>query len=151
MTKTPNDQTPKQPGQAGDQPLADAAIDALVEQAMAREAMAVPAGLAQRIAENAMAQPQEQPWQARRVAPRAGGARSWVWPVLWPSAASVAVSAMLGFMIGTGQFPVGFVPDASVAEASDPWADTDLIAGLTGNFGLGQEFDGSLFETGDEG
>ncbi|MEO0391905.1 MAG: hypothetical protein AAF213_01520 [Pseudomonadota bacterium] len=140
--------------------MTEAELDRWVHHAMADEAAATPPGLSQQIAARALEQVQSTPEQSGGRAEVRSTGRSWVWPVLWPSAASVAVSALMGFFAGTGQLPVPLgtdllnaIPPGYVAPNAgvDPWADTDLLAGLGGGFGFdaGLSFDPTM-DGGDE-
>lgn len=134
---------------AGGQPARDPALDALVAGAVNRWAdqMASPE-LAARIAFAAAGQAQQQP---ARIAPRrrAAGLVGWLSDLLgielsdrvvWPSAAALAASLMLGVMVGGTDLSAYGIGNDTLGNA---WANVDLAAGLYGDdtlsFGLSEE------------
>jgi|AACY02.2.fsa_nt_gi hypothetical protein len=134
--------------------LSDEAMDGLVRQALAREAdAAVRPGLSLKIADTAMQTAQEPVWSRTPQQVQPTRTRSWAWPVLWPSMAGVAASAMLGFFAGTGQLPVTNITEPlglNLAQLTvvedDPWADVEVMSGLTGGFVT--DFSGGLADDG---
>lgn len=139
----------------------DEAVDAMVRQALAREAdAAVAPGFSLKIAETAMQSAQETVWSSTSQQVQPTRPRSWVWPVLWPSVAGVAASALLGFFVGTGHVPMDTITEPlgiTLAQlddfSDDPWADVEVLSGLTGGFVT--DFSGGLadpgFDAGDNG
>ena len=134
--------------------LSDEAVDAMVRKALAGQAdAAVATGLSLKIADTAMQSAQETVWSGTSQQVQPTRPCSWAWPVLWPSMAGVAASAMLGFFAGTGQLPVTNITEPlgiTLAQLDyaedDPWADVELMSGLTGGFVT--DFSGGLADPG---
>ncbi|MEM6903516.1 MAG: hypothetical protein AAF556_09805 [Pseudomonadota bacterium] len=111
------------------------ALDRLVRQALNREASTLgTTDLARRIALDAAAGRQaaarsQRPMGRQQFAPWFSKP-AWL---IWPSAAALAASAMIGFFAGTGALPV-----SEYVSFQDPLTEIDRqLAGVTGGFTTG--------------
>lgn len=112
----------------------DDKLDQLVAQALGREseALATP-DLAARIALDAAAEPQQAPVVRQRARP-AFYRPAWL---VWPSAAALAASALIGFFAGTGVLQVeDYVPFQDPLAAID--RDLAALGGFDGSSVFGE-------------